>query len=360
MNQNTTNVSVHKELTNIIFQPKSAGLSQLDKIINCLYILKYLKQIQEIIVTPNTYLVDKLFKKVTKLTVKNDENITKRYVFPKPFEISSENIENAINYFNDKYLELTSEEISHKTASSEIEQIAIQRIDSPTKPMDIPNASLIKEKIDWKTNYNSLLQKIKNRGVSPLVEDNPNVMRDIVTSFINIFEQTPDNKKKWLLSQPLYTQDENPSWTLPLNYIMFTGDFNSLTIVEPFLQRENWLAKGPYNSTFIHCILSGIEKNCSRRGDPFKCVQKLLSIAPSLRTTTNQFGTMPYQYLIQVERKLHHNLKHSQMYDGGKYAGLGKISSVGDFSGGFYNESDSDYEFFNQIHNIKELLISNF
>lgn len=196
----------------------------------------------------------------------------------------------------------------------------------------------------WKSLHNALIARIQERGVSPLEEDNPDIFRGIVRDFVKVFDNTPESERRGLISTPLFPSKSNPDWMLPLNYIMFTGDNEALNKIKPYLQRSDWLARGPYDSTFVLCIISGMEKNCNSRGNPVACLKELLAIEPLLKGIPNMFGTTPEAYLSIVSPKIDGNLESVRSYGGGGFGGMGKMSTINDIKGGRYNESEGDYE----------------
>lgn len=203
----------------------------------------------------------------------------------------------------------------------------------------------------WREDYQALLESQRERGVHPLAEDNPDIFAKVTKSFLEIFNRAPAEEKQRLATSPLFPEmprfqgDISREHTRPLNYIMFTANKVALEAIKPYLKREDWLREGPYDSTFVHCVISGMEKNATRGGgDPVGCVKELLKIDHHLARQANRFGATPQKYLKTVIPKLKGNLEYIKDRGGGGYGGMNKYTSPTDCKGGFYNESESDYE----------------
>lgn len=159
-------------------------------------------------------------------------------------------------------------------------------------------------------NYEKLLAKQEARGVLPMHEDNPEILYGVVEDFLRIFEHAPEEKKQQLAISPLFAEESKFSkdsqlvYARPLNYILFTGHFRALEIIAPYLNEEDFLRLGPYESTFIHCLIAGLEKSVSKNGDPVACVKWLLEKFPQLKTKPNGLTATPEEYLYHVIYKI--------------------------------------------------------
>lgn len=211
------------------------------------------------------------------------------------------------------------------------------------------------EQKSWEVDYNQLLASQKERGIHPIHDHNPDVMKKIVQDFLSVFCQIPDQDvalKKRIATAPLFPKgiqfredfEESIETARPLNYIMFTANKKALDILSPYLKEEDWLRPGPYGSTFVHCVISGIEYNCSSLGEPAACVEELVKRYPDLKTKPNLFGTSPSSYLNTVIPKLNSNYNHINSHGGGGYGGMNKTITTSDNHGGSYNETMSQYE----------------
>lgn len=202
----------------------------------------------------------------------------------------------------------------------------------------------------WEVDYQSLLKAQNARGVHPLDEDNPDVINATVSSFIKIFQSAPENKKRILLDSSLLPKGKfdgikTLGSTKPLFYIMFTSRTDALVVIEPYLINQDWLEKGPYRCTMIHCIIAGMEKLFSKQGNPFSVVEKLLKKFPHLKTEPNQFGTTPHSYILDTALPLlKDNLRFTSSHGGGGWAGLGMMNTFTDTNGGSYNQTSGECE----------------
>ncbi len=133
-------------------------------------------------------------------------------------------------------------------------------------------------------------------------------------TFIRFFQNAPENQKRELLKKSLFPKgskhSSTPHHTRPLNYLIFTGHIKALEAIETYLKDEDWLCRGPYESTFVHCLIAGMEKTVTKRGDPLACLHLLLKKFPSLAWKVNEMGTKPKTYLEVVLPKLRRNLVH--------------------------------------------------
>ena len=189
---------------------------------------------------------------------------------------------------------------------------------------------------------NQLLAEQVTRGVSPLLEDNPDYLNEIVRKFFEIFKETPESEKKNVARTPLFPPESKlcSKNTRPLNYIFFTGQLEALNAIAPYLSREDWLERGPYDSTFVHCAIAGLEKLATRKGNVVGCIELILKKFPVLRMEKNEFGTSPEKYLKNtVMPKLQRNLNN--LDSEGPWRP--QIYSVHDCKDGTYLESGSDY-----------------
>ncbi len=169
---------------------------------------------------------------------------------------------------------------------------------------------------------------------------------------LEIFERAPEHKKEKLSKAPLFPDDmtfASPASldsTRPLNYIMFAYRIDALKEISPYLTRDDWIRLGPYESTFMHCIIAGMEKaiKYTYKNKPVECTKYLLEQYPDFATKTNEFNATPLEYLKFVLGKLKRNLQHTRTYGGGGFGGLNKTVTTKTCLGERYNESESDYE----------------
>lgn len=224
------------------------------------------------------------------------------------------------------------------------------------------------ESKSWEIAYQDLLANQKKRGIHPVHDHNPDVMRKVVKEFIAIFNQIPDQSiavKEMIATSPLFPKEmhfnenfeESRDTTRPLNYIMFAANKKALEVLSPYLKEEDWLRPGPYGSTVMHCVISGMEYNCASEGEPAACLEELIKRYPSLKNKTNSFGTTPLAYLYTVIPKLKDNLNYINRNGGGGFGGMNKCITTSDNHGGDYNESASQYEILlNEAEKIKKIL----
>lgn len=198
--------------------------------------------------------------------------------------------------------------------------------------------------------YADFLQQQRRSKTHPLDDSIENINK-IANAFMNLFRKAPDSMKKNLATSPLFpedvefhtaeTKDSTRDNTRPLNYIMFLANENLLKEISPYLGRADWERRGPYNSTFMHCLIAGIEKLSSKyNGKPTACAKILLQNYPASKTELNTFNITPAYYLDRVEETLHHNLQHIKEYGGGGYGGANKCISLKDGT----LEAESHYE----------------
>lgn len=211
------------------------------------------------------------------------------------------------------------------------------------------------EQKSWEVDYNKLLAFQKERGIHPVHDHNPDIMKKIVQDFLSAFCQISEQDvalRKRIATAPLFSQEiqfredfeESIETARPLNYIMFTAHKKALDILSPYLKKEDWLRPGPYGSTFVHCVISGIENNCSSSGEPTACVEELVKRYPDLKTKPNMFGTSPLSYLKDVMPKLQRNYDYINSQGGGGYGGMNKMIRTSDNCGTCYNETINQYE----------------
>lgn len=195
----------------------------------------------------------------------------------------------------------------------------------------------------WEKSYEDLLRSQQERNVHPLQEDNPEVINNVISTFMEIFQQAPEERRKILATAPLFPKEmkfknrfESITTTRPLYYIMATANKKALKIISPYLEDKDWLERGAYNSTFMHMIVGGLEHNFSYSGKPYECAQKLLEKFPKLKSETNMYHTTPLQYLELVIDKLRNNIA---------YASHAKSPLVKDIKEESYTETPDQYNF---------------
>ena len=209
---------------------------------------------------------------------------------------------------------------------------------------------ILPAKEEWQILHLKLITFINKRGVNPVAEDNPNVFRQIVNDFVALFDKVPESEKKRVVHMPLYPASFRPEMTLPLNYIVFTSNMNALEKIEPYLDSSDWLAKGPYGSTFVHCLLDGMLKCCSLEPEEF--LKIILKKFPLLKSQCNELGKTPKTFLSDVVKKLEYNLTHFP-----SEGGYGRESVMIDVKGDSYSESRMIYDLLlGQSRSINKLL----
>lgn len=215
----------------------------------------------------------------------------------------------------------------------------------------------------WNEDYQALLASQEKRGLHPLVEDNPDIIRKVTEKFFEIFNRAPVEERRKLATSPLFPEtvqfigETSRDSTRPLNYIMFTAHKAALEAITPYLTDEDWNRKGPYGSNFVHGLIAGMEKNATKGGDPVGCISDLLRKFPNLASQANRFGTKPLAYLQTIIPKLESNQIEIQRCGGGGYGGLNRVVTVTDRKGGWYNEYEGDYDtMIYQAREIEKLL----
>ena len=115
-------------------------------------------------------------------------------------------------------------------------------------------------------------------------------------------KQAPEKYRKWFAKEPLlpeswkfYSRNETRETACPLHSIFFLGDSDSLEELMPYLTKSDLEGKGPFDSSFLHMIISGIEYGAPQVSAT-KCAKILLSEAPILRDRTNSYNTTPLKY----------------------------------------------------------------
>lgn len=217
-----------------------------------------------------------------------DENINNDYILSLKYK----------NLFNRKVHIL--EKAGHSVFWDQPErfnEILEQFIESVTKPK-------------WEDSYSGLRTIVK---ASPHpVKATLDMLNKTNFDFMTIFKTIPEGKRREIVDMPLREMGDAgelldfENSTRPLNYIIFTGDYESLKQIEPYLTDASYDRKGPFVSTLMHCLLAGIEKLNAHRGVPsiVKCAEFILSKRPSFATTTNGYGTSPLEYIEHVTRTI--------------------------------------------------------
>jgi len=215
------------------------------------------------------------------------------------------------------------------------------------------------------TIYHGFLKMQAERGTHPGNEENPRHIQLVVKSFLDIFKYAPQDKKKYLATNPLVPngtkfKSGSVQWATPLNYICSTANIEALDAIIPYLSPEDWNQPSPKNSTLIHCIIAGMDKLHSKMtGNPIKCLKRVLSINPTLRTKSNAQGITPQEYL---SKHVIPNLKRNrQKYFGKGGHGFNGPRGIWDPLGRtHYSVMDNDFKFMiGHAEKIVEILKSN-
>ncbi len=132
-------------------------------------------------------------------------------------------------------------------------------------------------------------------------------VRRWLEDFMKIFRNTPDDGKRWLLQQPLVPNEiksstAGPEHSLALHLVFYLSDFTTLQEISPYLTKEDCQKRCPFSSTFLHMIVSGIEKGV--KGSPCECAEFLIQKDPDLPNQTNFFGYQAYRYAKYVLYRL--------------------------------------------------------
>jgi hypothetical protein len=237
----------------------------------------------------------------------------------------------------------TSMGVTSSPAYKEVEPVAdeVKKVEEKTEP----------PQEQWKEGYDKLLALQEKRAVHPLNEDNPKIFHERVDLFLEVFLQAPEEKKQFLATSPLFPEhvkfiqfEKDIKTTKPLNYVMFTARKDALDAIAPYLKDEDWKALGPYGSTFMHCVVAGLEKKVSRRGQPTIVVNYLLNRFPELRTKRNEWETTPLDYIRKVLPSLESDLSMIKTHGGGGWCGLNPCYTFKDVCDGRYNLTASDLE----------------
>lgn len=213
--------------------------------------------------------------------------------------------------------------------------------------------------------YQEFLSAQRKHPVHPL-HDSDQDIRKITQTFLNLFSKTPAHMKKMLATSPLFPEDidfksygESRESTRPLNYVMFLSHFEALEQLRPYLEKKDWECLGPYGSTFMHCIIAGIQKGprVSTTRKTVECAKALLGHYPDAKNKKNAFHETPLEFLQNVKSKLKSNLDHIQSHGGGGMGGLNKCISFTDEAGNRIIESTGDYEFaLQELADLEKLL----
>ncbi len=176
---------------------------------------------------------------------------------------------------------------------------------SPQNQLQVSNNS--SENSTWQQKYEALIEAQGKCSLHPL-SDPPEHLIEVKNKFMEIFDKAPEEKRRQLVKEPLFPLSTkfkklSRDSAKPLNYIMFCGDFEALKKIAPYLNPEDYLALGPYDSTFMHCLISGFQKRVIKLNfDPgsLECAKFLLEKAPELAVKKNNLGTTPLSFAKEV------------------------------------------------------------
>jgi len=206
---------------------------------------------------------------------------------------------------------------------------------------------MTQQELETTLSHKAFLQSQGKTKIHPL-NDTIEGINKVTQSFIKLFEKAPDHMKPTLATSPLFPEDvkfpgNSPGQrnsTCPLNYVMFAANEKALKMLCPYLKQEDWKKLGPFDSTFMHCIIAGIEKGSVQAGgNPIGCAKTLIEKFPSSKDKPNQFDQRPICYLQVVKEKLRENANFIETHGGGGWGGLGKMVTMSDGT----NETSSGY-----------------
>lgn len=209
------------------------------------------------------------------------------------------------------------------------------------------------ENNNWNSEYDQLIETIIKRGVHPVKEDNPDELCRITNQFLRIFEKAPEESKQKLATCSLFPANfqfkdkfaESSDSTRPLNYVMFCAHYRGLKTLMPYLNDEDLLRRGPYQSTFLHALIAGLEKESAAYGEPEECMAELLTRFPDLKSTKNMFGASPLDYLqTKVKPDLIENLEFIKKKGRPDRWGSSISICTQDLKGGSYFSYDTTYQ----------------
>lgn len=202
---------------------------------------------------------------------------------------------------------------------------------------------------EWQKEYEELLKEQGESGVHPLYADIDTIWK-VKDRFMKIFDMAPEKEKERLVNEPLFPSSKKFSnegitepyyvqyvekisdekalaSSNPLSYITFCGDFEALKKIDLYLKSDAYSEKGPYESTPMHCLISGFEKlvtSIDSYDGPLRCAEFFLKKEPNLASIQNKFGNKPITYAKKVLDILNSHLNH-------------------DWSGGYRVGSDDKY-----------------
>lgn len=158
--------------------------------------------------------------------------------------------------------------VTHPSASAASNLSSVDSQKSSTQPFNFSAAlglgqakalaSSSSSKSAWESQYEKLKSRIAARRIHPVEEDNPDIVNLFADDFIIFFDQIPDKQKAEILRTPLYPNCHFPEGTLPVDYILLTGNLESLKKIADYLEEKDWEAEKLLNTTYCNCILHGI------------------------------------------------------------------------------------------------------
>lgn len=153
----------------------------------------------------------------------------------------------------------------------------------------------------WHEQFQTLRQKQKEIGLHPMKKSHEE-NRELLDRFMSIFRIAPEEDKKWLVREPLFPKGMNFSrpfetreTTRPLHFVFFLGDSDLLKELMPYLSKADFEMEGPYNSSFLHMLISGIEHGAPQVS-AVECAEIFLSEASNLRYKPNCLSKTPKDY----------------------------------------------------------------
>jgi hypothetical protein len=156
--------------------------------------------------------------------------------------------------------------------------------------------------------YDALLENQAQDGTLPLFADSARVQK-VKDVFMSIFKEASEGERSEIADRPLFPKNTRfthlddcvkagamTDSAHPINYVLFCADLDALQLIDPYLDKHVYQRRGPYKSTFMHCLLSGIEKGSSNIKQVVECAQFLLKKDPSLAKEENGLNTTPKEY----------------------------------------------------------------
>ena len=155
----------------------------------------------------------------------------------------------------------------------------------------------------WSHLLNDLVNALQKREVMPFEEDNPFILISYAHQFLEMFKEAPEEARNSIANgaisgwvRPVTLKSE--WWHLHgMTIILLAGNFDALKTITPYLEEKDWLALGPENENYLHCVVAGLEKMGSFGGKTVECVHWIVARYPQLKGMETKGGKTPKQYL---------------------------------------------------------------